>query len=116
MATPARSAMSGGDERIAALRRQLDGPRDGALLRFALGRALLDDGDAALAVPEFERAVSFDPAYSAAWQGLGESLAANGQAGAAIAAYERGIAAAEARGDVQAAKVMRVRRRRLEAL
>jgi len=105
--------MSAGDERIAALRRQLDGPRDGALLRFALGRALLDAGQAAEAAPHFERAVDFDPGYSAAWQGLGESLAAGGNVDAAIAAYERGIAAAEARGDVQAAKVMRVRRRRL---
>jgi Tfp pilus assembly protein PilF len=106
--------MSAGHDRIAALRRQLDGPRDGALLRFALGRALLDAGDAALAVPEFERAVAFDPGYSAAWQGLGESLAANDRVDAAIAAYERGIAAAEARGDVQAAKVMRVCLRRLK--
>lgn len=108
--------MNSGEERIAALRRQLDGPRDGALLRFALGRALLDAGDATEAIPHFERAVVFDPGYSAAWQGLGEALAASGQIAAAILAYERGIAAAEARGDVQAAKVMRVRRRRLESV
>lgn len=105
--------MAATTDRIAALRAQLGGPRDGALLRFALGRALREAGDDAAAVPEFQRAVEFDPAYSAAWQGLGEALAALGRADAASAAYERGIAAAEARGDVQAAKVMRVLRRRL---
>jgi Tfp pilus assembly protein PilF len=100
-------------DRIATLRALRDGPREGALLRFALGRALLDAGDAAAAAPEFERAIGFDPTYSAAWQGLGEALAAAGRDADAIVAYERGIAAAESRGDVQAAKVMRVRRRRL---
>ena len=100
-------------DRIVALRALCDGPRDGALLRFALGRALLDAGDPAAAAPEFELAIGFDPVYSAAWQGLGEALAAAGRAADAIAAYERGIAAAESRGDVQAAKVMRVLRRRL---
>ena len=105
--------MTAPTDRIAALRAQLGGPRDGALLRFALGRALREAGDDAASVPEFRRAVDFDPAYSAAWQGLGEALAALGQSAAAIEAYQRGIAAAEARGDVQAAKVMRVLRRRL---
>lgn len=107
--------MSVAGDRIAALRALRDGPRDGALLRFALARALLDAGDAAAAAPEFERAIGFDPTYSAAWQGLGEALAAAGRVADAIAAYERGIAAAETRGDVQAAKVMRVRQRRLRA-
>jgi hypothetical protein len=46
------------------LRAQCDGPRDGALLRFSLGNALLDAGDHAAAVEELRRAVSFDPHYS----------------------------------------------------
>ncbi len=32
---------------VARLRAQLGGPRDGAMLRFALGSALLESGDAA---------------------------------------------------------------------
>ncbi len=100
--------------RIESLRRQLGGPRDGALLRFALGRALRDAGDVAGAVAEFAAAVRFDPDYSAAWQAYGEALTAAARPADARDAYARGIAAAERRGDVQAAKVMRVWLKRLE--
>lgn len=98
---------------IARLRAQLGGPRDGALLRFSLGNALLGNGDAAAAVIAFREAVAFDPTYSAAWKGLGRALAESGAAAAAISAYERGIEVAHARGDEQAAKEMNVFLRRL---
>jgi len=38
------------DALIAGLRSQCGGPRDGALLRYALGNALLEAGDAAAAI------------------------------------------------------------------
>ncbi|OZB60101.1 MAG: hypothetical protein B7X33_01900 [Lysobacterales bacterium 13-68-4] len=100
--------------RIAALRDQCGGPRDGALLRFSLGSALLDAGDANAARAEFERATGFDPAYSAAWKLLGRACQQAGDAAAAAEAWRRGIAAAEARGDEQARKEMTVFLRRLE--
>lgn len=93
---------------IARLRAQLGGPRDGALLRYSLGNALLAHGDAAGAVVALREALTFDPRYSAAWKTLGRALAQGGDAAAAIDAYERGIAVAQARGDVQAAKEMTV--------
>ena len=99
---------------IESLRGQLDGPRDGALLRFALGSALLDAGDAAGASDALRAALDFDPAYSAAWKLLGKALAATGDRDGAIAAYRQGIAAAERRGDKQAQKEMQVFLRRLE--
>ena len=101
--------------RIAALRAQCDGPRDGALLRVMLGQALADAGLHAAARAEFERALGFDAGYSAAWKFLGHARLTAGDAAAAAAAWRQGISAAEAHGDVQAAKEMRVFLRRLEA-
>ena len=100
---------------IARLRARCGGPRDGALLRFALGQALLATGDAAAAATELRAAVSFDPHYSAAWKLLGRALHATGAGAAAADAWRSGIAVAEARGDVQAAKEMRVFLRRSES-
>lgn len=96
------------------LRRQCGGPRDGALLRYSLGGALLDAGDAAGAVAAIERALEFDPGYSAAWKLLGKAHLAAGTPMAAAQAWRRGIAAAAERGDKQAEKEMTVFLRRLE--
>lgn len=98
---------------IAAFEKLLDGPRDGALLRFGLGQEYLKIGDLPRAVAMFESAVERDPQYSAAWKALGKARAENGQRELARQALERGITVAEARGDVQAAKEMKVFLRRL---
>jgi Flp pilus assembly protein TadD len=102
------------DERIASLRVQRDGPRDGALLRFSLGSALLSDGNGSDAIDELRRAVVFDPGYSAAWKLLGKACLDTGQKEAAAEAWRSGIAAAVKRGDKQAEKEMGVFLRRLE--
>ena len=47
---------------LASLRAQCGGPRDGALLRFSLGNALLGEGQAAEAAAELRHAVPFGPA------------------------------------------------------
>ncbi len=99
---------------IASLRQQCDGPRDGALLRFSLGQALLGGGDAAAACGELRRALAFDPDYSAAWKLLGKACLAAGDAAAAAAAWRSGILVAARRGDKQAEKEMGVFLRRLE--
>jgi predicted Zn-dependent protease len=99
---------------IASLRKQCDGPRDGALLRFSLGNALLADGEPQAAIDELRCALGFDPAYSAAWKLLGKACLAAGQPQAAAEAWQSGIAAAAQRGDKQAEKEMSVFLRRLE--
>jgi len=99
---------------IARLRTQLGGPRDGALLRFSLGNALLGQGDAGGAAVALREALAFDPHYSAAWKLLGRALAENGDAAGAMGAFEQGIAVARERGDEQAAKEMGVFLRRLQ--
>jgi Flp pilus assembly protein TadD len=99
---------------IDSLRAQCGGPRDGALLRFSLGKALLDAGDHVAAIEEFRRAVTFDPQYSAAWKLLGKAyLAGDDEAGAAEA-WQQGIAVAQQRGDKQAEKEMTVFLRRIK--
>lgn len=98
---------------IARLRTQLGGPRDGALLRFSLGNALLGQGDAAGAAVALREALAFDPHYSAAWKLLGRALADAGDVAGAIETFERGIGVARERGDEQAAKEMGVFLRRL---
>jgi Tfp pilus assembly protein PilF len=99
---------------IANLEKLLGGPRDGALLRYSLGNEWLKAGDAEKAAECFRAAVERDPKYSAAWKLLGKALADAGRPIEAIAAYRQGIAVAEAKGDVQAAKEMSVFARRLE--
>jgi predicted Zn-dependent protease len=99
---------------VAGLRAQCGGPRDGALLRFSLGNALLGEGQAAEAAEELRRALAFDPAYSAAWKLLGKACLAVDDRAAAADAWRQGIAVAQQRGDKQAEKEMGVFLRRLE--
>ena len=99
--------------RIASLEKMLDGPRDGALLRFSLGNEYLKEGELAKAEICFRAAVDRDKHYSAAWKALGKTLADADQAESALAAYEQGITVAEARGDIQAAKEMTVFAKRI---
>jgi Flp pilus assembly protein TadD len=100
---------------IASLRAQCNGPRDGALLRFSLGNALLEQGDHEAAADEFRRAVSFDANYSAAWKLLGKACLAVGDTNGAAEAWRKGIDVAQKRGDKQAEKEMTVFLRRIES-
>lgn len=95
------------------LEAMLAGGREDALLRFSLGNAYLTE-QPALAAEHLARAVTLDPDYSAAWKIYGKALAASGREEEAKEAYGSGIAAAERKGDIQAAKEMKVFLRRLE--
>ena len=88
--------------------------QDSALLRYGLGSAYLKAEAFERAAVHLAEAVRLDPAYSAAWKLYGRALAGAGRHPEAIDAYDRGIAAAQSRGDVQAAKEMQVFRRRSE--
>lgn len=100
--------------RIESLEKMLDGPRDGALLRFSLGNEYHKAGALEAAENCFRAAVDRDRHYSAAWKALGKVLAENGKTEAALSAYEEGIVIAHARGDIQAAKEMGVFAKRLK--
>lgn len=98
---------------IERLEAMLADGNDSTALRFGLGNAYLDT-DPATAADHYRAAVDQDPSYSAAWKMLGKAEAAAGRPEAAAAAYRSGIEAAEARGDVQAAKEMGVFLKRLQ--
>lgn len=100
--------------RINALKAQLGGPRDGALLRYSLGAALLEAGDSSEAIAQLRAALDFDADYSAAWKLLGKACLQSGDTQTAADAWRHGIATAEGRGDVQAAKEMQVFLKRIE--
>ncbi|WP_206211992.1 tetratricopeptide repeat protein [Wenzhouxiangella sp. XN24] len=98
----------------AALEKMLASGRDDAVLRFSLGSACLKEGDASAAAVHLRRAVEHDPAYSAAWKLLGKALLELERDDEAERCWTLGIAAAEDKGDVQAAKEMRVFLKRLQ--
>ncbi len=86
---------------------------DNAMLRFGLGNAYYKAGDCNKAIEHLAQAVRHDPRYSAAWKMYGKALAECGRDTDAMEAYERGIRTAEDKGDIQAAKEMRVFQKRL---
>lgn len=98
---------------IEAFEAMLASGRDDALLRFSLGNQYMKNGDAAAAAAHLRAAVVHDPHYSAAYKLLGKALESLERVDEALDAYRAGIAAAQARGDVQAAKEMNVFARRL---
>lgn len=99
---------------IARLQKLVGGPRDNALLHHAIGVEWLKLGRARQAAESLRAATSRDASFSAAWKLLGKALSDCGDTNGAGDAWRHGIVAAEARGDVQAAKEMRVFLRRIE--
>ena len=87
--------------------------KDNPLLRFSLGNEYLKAGSVDQAVVHLRAAVVQDGSYSAAWKLLGKALVAAHDDAGARAAYASGIAAANAKGDKQAAKEMGVFLKRL---
>jgi len=88
--------------------------QDSALLRYGLGNEYLKTDEPAPAAEHLAVAVRLDPGYSAAWKLYGKALAALGRDAEAVTAFDQGIAAAERKGDIQAAKEMRVFRKRAQ--
>ncbi|MEO8039387.1 MAG: tetratricopeptide repeat protein [Betaproteobacteria bacterium] len=99
---------------IEKLERLLAAGKDGALLRFSIGGEYLKRNDPAAAAAHLRKALEIDPKYSAAWKLLGKAYETAGQWSAASEAWREGITVAEANGDQQAAKEMKVFLKRLE--
>ncbi|WP_326537186.1 tetratricopeptide repeat protein [Pseudorhodoferax sp.] len=97
----------------ANLERLLAAGRDGALLRFGLGQALLREGQPLAAAEHLREATRQDPGYSAAWKLLGKVLDQLGSGDEAEAAWHEGLAVAGQRGDMQSVKEITVFLKRL---
>ena len=99
---------------IAGFEKMLAAGQDSVMLRFGLGNAYLQHGDAAKAAEHLAVAVDMQPDYSAAWKLYARALAESGASEQAVVAYHTGIDVAERNGDVQAGKEMRVFLKRLQ--
>ncbi len=99
---------------IENLEKMLAAGQDNALLRYSLGNAYLKQGALDKAREHLKMAVTLDANYSAAWKSYAQALTALQELDAACAAYENGIRVAEQKGDLQAAKEMRVFLKRLQ--
>jgi Tfp pilus assembly protein PilF len=99
-------------EFLQRLLNQLEAGRDSALLRLSLAQTLLAT-DPEQALDHAERALAFDPKYTAALKARARALDLSGQTDAAISAYEQAIAVAAERGDKQAEREMQVWLKRL---
>lgn len=88
--------------------------RDSALLRYSLGNEYLKADNPCNAITHLREAVRLDPKHSASWKLLGRALAETGELDEALATYRHGIEVSEAKGDIQAAKEMKVFARRIE--
>lgn len=97
------------------LEQMLKQGNDNSLLRYTLGTLCLKEGLAEEAITHLEEALNQDPEHSASWKFYGKALAELGRLEEARDAYKRGIAVAEARGDVQALKEMQVFLKRISA-
>ena len=100
--------------RIDTFKALLDKGQDNALLRYSLGAEYQRLKDYKNSIGQLEKALEFDPGYSAAWKRYARALNETGQTEAARTAYQKGIRAAEQNGDKQAVREMRVFLRRLE--
>jgi predicted Zn-dependent protease len=84
------------------------------VVRFGLGELYLQAQAFAQAAEQFAEIIRLDPHYSAAYRYLGQAYAALGRRAEAAETFQRGIAIAAARGDLQTVKEMQVFLRRLQ--
>ena len=92
---------------IEALRKLLAKGQDNAMLRFGLGKALLDSDEAVEASEHLRACVGHDPDYSAAWKLLGKAEQQRGNTDAALDAAAR-------KGDKQTEREVQVFLKKLD--
>jgi predicted Zn-dependent protease len=98
---------------INALNKMLISGQDNLLLRFALAQALFKQDQFEDAIPHLEQALEHDSTHTASLKLLGKAFAACDKKEKAMEIYREGIEIAEDKGDIQAAKEMRVFLKRL---
>jgi len=97
-----------------ALEKMLHRGNNNAMLRYTLGLLCFKQKDYRAAAEHLEQALRQDESHSASWKVYARTLAVLERMDEAKNAYEKGISIAESKGDIQAAKEMKVFLRRLE--
>jgi Flp pilus assembly protein TadD len=87
------------EQRLAAVRSQLEKRPDDPFTRYALAMALRSAGDLSQAVAEFRELARRSPDYVPTYLMLGQTLAQAGDGAGALEAYGVGAGAARRRGD-----------------
>ena len=87
------------EQRLAAVRSQLEKRPDDPFIRYALAMAHRSAGDLAAAVAEFRELTRRSPDYVPTYLMLGQVLEARGDDAGALEAYGAGREAAVRRGD-----------------
>jgi len=82
--------------------------RENHLLHYSIGNEYLKASEFDLAEEHLRTAVTLDPNYSAGWKLLGKTLSAAEKFQQAVEVFTQGISVAESKGDIQAAKEMKV--------
>lgn len=94
-------------EKIRQLEHLLTIDPDDATGFFMLGKLQLDAGDLEKAAASLEKCINLKPDYSAAYRFCGDAYRRMDNVARAREVYERGIAVAEERGDLQTVKEMK---------
>jgi uncharacterized protein HemY len=94
--------------RIEKLEEFLRSNPENALLQYSLGLEYLRASLPQKALVPLKAAIAIQATYSAAYRELGKALNQSGQAAAAADTFRLGIQIAEANGDLQTAREMRV--------
>lgn len=79
-----------------------------ALMHYTLGIEYLRAGKDDKAITSLKKTINLEPEYSAAYRELGKALVKTNLREEAIEIFNKGIAVAEEKGDIQTAKEMRV--------
>lgn len=98
---------------LSVLEKMLASGQESDLLFYSLGNEYLNLNMLDNAEKYLRQSLEMNPKYSAAWKLLGKVLTAEGKNLDAIETFTQGIQVAEERGDIQAAKEMKVFRKRL---
>ena len=94
------------DPTIERFRKMAQADPDNELGHFSLGKACLDAGLAAQAIPSFQRALELNPNITRAYQLLAAALLKENRKAQAIECLNRGVEVAAARGDLMPKKEM----------
>jgi len=98
-------------ERLLAM---LDQGHDNLLLRFGLGKALVEDDKATEAVPHLLKAVEFDETHASSWFWLGRAYLQDEDYPQAQEAFTQARKHAQEKGEQQTVKMVDVFERRLK--
>ncbi|MCB9850046.1 MAG: tetratricopeptide repeat protein [Phycisphaerales bacterium] len=85
--------------RLEQITRMLENEPDDVFLNFSLAMEYRSAGEIEKAMAQFDRVITLDPAYLAAYMRKGETLMNNRQFDEARAALEQGVAVAKDAGD-----------------